>query len=325
MTSLKTLFFIVVATLVFGSGALAANSEQQEEAKRKGIELYNQFKAISALPYLKIAAEGGDHESQYYLGEALRKNNKYMTPEAQRAYEASASQGDLYAMIRLSQRGGDLCVQMSNCPSEQKSPMDWRKSALEAATKQAEMGDSEAMYLLYRLTGDEKWFERSAEGGYALSQYYLGAEYREGKGFFLTPAKRADVVERWMKASAEGGNPQGMLAYAAIQGRKQDWQTFRYWNEKAALTGYVSAVYGYGSYLAGQSPEYGFKEDLVTAYACISWVLEMDGGGGMKEFAQEELPQIAARMSTQQIEQSEKLLTEWKASRPPLSFFPDKL
>lgn len=320
---LKNLVFVVMCLLSIS--VYAHTATDAEFSKIHGLELYNQFKSISALPYLKIAAEGGDHESQYYLGEALRRNKKYMTPEAQRAYEASASQGDLYAMIRLSQRGGDLCVQMNNCPSEQKSPMDWRKSALEAATKQAEMGDSEAMYLLYRLTGDERWFERSAEGGYALSQYYLGAEYREGKGFFLTPAKRADVVERWMRASAEGGNPQGMLAYAAIQGRKQDWQTFRYWNEKAALTGYASAVYGYGSYLAGQSPEYGFKEDLVTAYACISWVLEMDGGGGMKEFAQEELPQIAARMSTQQIEQSEKLLTEWKASRPPLSFFPDKL
>ncbi|SDT60595.1 tetratricopeptide repeat protein [Pseudomonas prosekii] len=320
---LKNLVFVVMCLLSIS--VYAHTATDAEFSKIHGLELYNQFKSISALPYLKIAAEGGDHESQYYLGEALRRNKKYMTPEAQRAYEASASQGDLYAMIRLSQRGGDLCVQMNNCPSEQKSPMDWRKSALEAATKQAEMGDSEAMYLLYRLTGDEQWFERSAEGGYALSQYYLGAEYREGKGFFLTPAKRADVVERWMRASAEGGNPQGMLAYAAIQGRKQDWQTFRYWNEKAALTGYVSAVYGYGSYLAGQSPEYGFKEDLVTAYACISWVLEMDGGGGMKEFAQEELPQIAARMSTQQIKQSEKLLTEWKASRPPLSFFPDKL
>lgn len=320
---LKNLVFVVMCLLSIS--VYAHTATDAEFSKIHGLELYNQFKSSSALPYLKIAAEGGDHESQYYLGEALRRNKKYMTPEAQRAYEASASQGDLYAMIRLSQRGGDLCVQMNNCPSEQKSPMDWRKSALEAATKQAEMGDSEAMYLLYRLTGDEQWFERSAEGGYALSQYYLGAEYREGKGFFLTPAKRADVVERWMRASAEGGNPQGMLAYAAIQGRKQDWQTFRYWNEKAALTGYVSAVYGYGSYLAGQSPEYGFKEDLVTAYACISWVLEMDGGGGMKEFAQEELPQIAARMSTQQIKQSEKLLTEWKASRPPLSFFPDKL
>ncbi|PWE44434.1 tetratricopeptide repeat protein [Pseudomonas prosekii] len=320
---LKNLVFVVMCLLSIS--VYAHTATDAEFSKIHGLELYNQFKSISALPYLKNAAEGGDHESQYYLGEALRRNKKYMTPEAQRAYEASASQGDLYAMIRLSQRGGDLCVQMNNCPSEQKSPMDWRKSALEAATKQAEMGDSEAMYLLYRLTGDEQWFERSAEGGYALSQYYLGAEYREGKGFFLTPAKRADVVERWMRASAEGGNPQGMLAYAAIQGRKQDWQTFRYWNEKAALTGYVSAVYGYGSYLAGQSPEYGFKEDLVTAYACISWVLEMDGGGGMKEFAQEELPQIAARMSTQQIKQSEKLLTEWKASRPPLSFFPDKL
>lgn len=148
--------------------------------------------------------------------------------------------------------------------------------------KEAEKGDAEAMYLIYRITGDDKWFEKSAEGGFALSQYYLAAEYREGKGFFLTPSKRADMVEHWMKASAEGGNPQGMLAYAAIQGRKKDWEQFRYWNEKAAMTGYVSAVYGYGSYLAGQSPEYGFKEDLVTAYASVSWILELDGGGGMQ-------------------------------------------
>lgn len=178
---------------------------------------------------------------------------------------------------------------------------------------------------MYRITGDDKWFEKSADGGFALAQYYLAAEYREGKGFFLTPSKRADMVERWMKASAEGGNPQGMLAYAAIQGRKKDWEQLRSWNEKAAMTGYVSAVYGYGSYLAGQSPEYGFKEDLVTAYASISWVLELDGGGGMREFAQDELPEIAAKMTVEQIEKSKKTLTEWKATRPPLSFFPDKL
>ncbi len=296
-----------------------------QQAKRQGITLYNQLKAISAVPYLKTAAESGDREAQYYLGEALRKNNKHITPEAQSAYEASALQGDIYAMIRLSQRDNDLCVKMNNCPVEKKSPLEWSRSALEAAMKEAEKGDAEAMYLIYRITGDDKWFEKSAEGGFALSQYYLAAEYREGKGFFLTPSKRADMVEHWMKASAEGGNPQGMLAYAAIQGRKKDWEQFRYWNEKAAMTGYVSAVYGYGSYLAGQSPEYGFKEDLVTAYASVSWILELDGGGGMQEFAKDELPEIAAKMTDEQIEKSKKTLTEWKATRPPLSFFPDKL
>lgn len=325
MPSLKNILFIAFSLLAFSFTAQAETSKSQAGAKKKGIELYNQFKAISAVPYLKSAAESGDHEAQYYLGEALRKNNKYITPEAQSAYEASALQGDIYAMIRLSQRDNDLCVAMKNCPVEKKSSTEWSKSALEAATKKAEKGDSEAMYLMYRITGDDKWFEKSAEGGFALSQYYLAAEYREGKGFFLTPSKRTDVIERWMKASAEGGNPQGMLAYAAIQGRKKDWEQFRYWNEKAAMTGYVSAVYGYGSYLAGQSPEYGFKEDLITAYASISWVLELDGGGGMKEFAQDELPEIAAKMTPEQIEKSKKILAEWKATRPPLSFFPDKL
>ncbi|MGF6513553.1 TPR repeat protein [Pseudomonas sp. BT76 TE3572] len=325
MLRLKSAICIALSTLIFSFAAQAEVSTQQVKAKEKGIELYNQFKAISAIPYLKAAAEGGDREAQYYLGEALRKNNKYITPEAQGAYEASARQGDIYAMIRLSQRNNDLCVEMNNCSGEKKSPSEWSKSALEAATKEAEKGDAEAMYLMYRITGDDKWFEKSADGGFALAQYYLAAEYREGKGFFLTPSKRADMVERWMKASAEGGNPQGMLAYAAIQGRKKDWEQFRSWNEKAAMTGYVSAVYGYGSYLAGQSPEYGFKEDLVTAYASISWVLELDGGGGMREFALDELPEIAAKMTAEQIEKSKKTLTEWKVTRPPLSFFPDKL
>ncbi|MFC6690444.1 MULTISPECIES: hypothetical protein [Pseudomonas] len=48
-------------------------------------------------------------------------------------------------------------------------------------------------------------------------------------------------------------------------------------------------------------------------------------GGGMQEFAKDELPEIAAKMTDEQIEKSKKTLTEWKATRPPLSFFPDKL
>ncbi|MFD2883624.1 hypothetical protein ACFS4T_16350 [Pseudomonas lini] len=45
-------------------------------AKAQGITLYNQFKAASAVPFLELAAQAGDHEAQYYLGEALRKKEK---------------------------------------------------------------------------------------------------------------------------------------------------------------------------------------------------------------------------------------------------------
>ncbi|MFD2883623.1 hypothetical protein ACFS4T_16345 [Pseudomonas lini] len=50
--------------------------------------------------------------------------------------------------------------------------------------KEATKGNAEAMYLMFRLTGDDKWLEQSAEKGYAFAQYYLATGYRDGKGFF---------------------------------------------------------------------------------------------------------------------------------------------
>ncbi|WP_336346808.1 hypothetical protein [Pseudomonas monsensis] len=87
--------FLLVA---FTPAALAL-SDSELAMKSRGIILYNQFKAVSATPLLKIAAEAGDHEAQYYLAESLRQKNSYMNPEAKKWYEMAATQGDLYAMI----------------------------------------------------------------------------------------------------------------------------------------------------------------------------------------------------------------------------------
>ncbi|WKV86344.1 hypothetical protein LJJ44_11275 [Pseudomonas sp. B24_DOA] len=79
--------------LILVSSQSNALTDEQSREKTKGIELYNQYKAISAIEPLKKAAEGGDDEVLYYLGEALRKNNRHMTPEAKKAYESSAKRG----------------------------------------------------------------------------------------------------------------------------------------------------------------------------------------------------------------------------------------
>lgn len=115
---MKKSLFTALLIIAFANPAAAELSSIQQAAKTQGITFYNQHKAVTAIPFLVIASEAGDREAQYYLGEALRKNNKYMTPEAQSAYEASARQGDIYAMIRLSQRNNDLCVKMNNCSGE---------------------------------------------------------------------------------------------------------------------------------------------------------------------------------------------------------------
>ncbi|WP_259697812.1 tetratricopeptide repeat protein [Pseudomonas frederiksbergensis] len=298
---------------------------EQQTAKTQGIVLYNQFKAISATPLLKISADAGDHEAQYYLGEAIRKNNRYMTSEALSAYEASALQGDTYSMIRLAGDTNDLCVTMGNCPQGRKEPSEWRKLALDSAGAEAVKGNAEAMYLMFRLTGDDMWLEKSAEKGYAFAQYYLGMGYRDGKGFFALPSSRADTVERLMKASAEGGYPPGMMTYVEVLATKKDYVTLRVWYEKAAESGYASAVFGYGSYLSKNPSELGFPYEPVKAYALISTLLELDGGGGLQKYAKEMLPEIAEKLTPEQIEQAKQISKEWKSTHPPLSYFPDKL
>jgi hypothetical protein len=103
-----------------------------------------------------------------------------MTPEAMSAYEASALQGDIYSMIRLAGEKNDLCVTMGNCPESRKEPGVWGKLALDTASVEAAKGNAEAMYLMFIVTGDDKWLEKSAENGYAFAQYFLGVSYREG-------------------------------------------------------------------------------------------------------------------------------------------------
>jgi len=302
-----------------------ALTQEQSQAKIKGIELYNQYKAISAIDFLRIAAGGGDDEALYYLGEAIRKNNRYMTQEAQKAYEESAKKGNIYSMIRLAGAGNDLCATMNICSDAERSSAEWLTEAKKQATEQASQGNAEAMYLMWEITGNDDWLEKSAENKFALAQFRLATKYREGGGTFLLPSRRKDAIERWMKASAENGYPPAMMGMAAVTIEKKDLSSFRDWNEKAANRGYVSGVFGYASYIGKVEPKYGFAPDLVKSYALLSNLLELDGGGNMINYVKDILPEVEKNMSRDQIAEARKLATTWKSSHPPLSFYPDKL
>ncbi|PWE38407.1 sel1 repeat family protein [Pseudomonas prosekii] len=322
---MRAIWFITFLTALSFSALATELTPDQQVAKTQGLVFYNQFKTTLAIPKLRIAADAGDQEAQYYLGEAIVRKSKYMTSEASAAYEASALQGNIYSMVRLSWNKNDLCVAMNNCPAGQKKPGEWRKIALEAAEQESSEGKAEAMYLMFRLTRDDKWLKKSAESGYAFAQYYLGTGYRDGKGFFLLPSSRSDLVEQLMKASAEGGYPPGMMAYVELLAAKKDYEAVRFWYQKAAESGYTEAVFGYGSYLAKNPSEIGFPYDPVKSYAIISTLLELDGGGGVKEFAKDLQAEIAPKLTSEQIAQATKMSVEWKKTHPPLSYFPDKL
>ncbi|SDT07768.1 hypothetical protein SAMN05216496_3214 [Pseudomonas sp. Z003-0.4C(8344-21)] len=315
---------LAASILVIANQANADLDTNQSQAKHQGVILYNQLKAVSAAPLLRIAAEAGDHEAQYYLAESLRQKNSYMNPEAKKWYEMAAAQGDLYAMIQLGRVQKDLCKLSEDCPPTEKKPSDWLNQASSIAQPEAEDGNPEAMYIMYELTLDTTWLEKAAAKHHRFSQYLLAKSYHQGDGVFL-PWKRSEAVEQLFKASAEGGYPPAMMEYGALLYEKGDIEGFRHWNEQAALASYATTVYGYGSDLAHEPDTYGFPLDVVKGYALVYTLKELDGGGGLQARVESKLPKIEAKMTTEQITKGKRFAEEWKATHPPLSFYPDKL
>lgn len=303
---------------------LTANAELsvQQHAKRQGIMLFNQYKPAET--ELRIAAEGGDAEAQYYLAEEYRLQKQVITTEAQKWYEASALQGNYYAIFRLATASENLCKVTDRCPPSSKKPSEWLEIFKKTVMPLALNGDGEAMAALYNVTPGLEWLEKSAEAGYAPSQWLLANRYYEGEGIFFLPWKRADAEEELLKSASEGGYAPAMIEYISILSQRNDLEAVRYWWEVAAKTGYVNAVASYGAYLSHTPDKVGYPIDLIKGYALTSLLQELDGGGNIQVYVEEKLPRIAKKMSSIQIDEAKKFAIEWKASHPPLSFFPKK-
>ena len=316
----KTL--MALAFIMLSNYATAALDAEQQAAKERGIMLFKQYK--NATPDLKIAAQAGDNEAQYFLAEELREKKQYITSEAYKWYEAAAEQGDLYAMIRLGRSNSDLCRTMNNCPSGKKKADEWLAEATTIAKEKADQGDAESLYIMYELTADRKLLEKSANAGSPVAQYRMAIGDRQGEGFLL-PWKRQQSVETWFLASAKGGNPKAMMQLFGIYREKGNLEQARYWVEQAASTGYESGVYNYGYFLAVEPNTLGFTMDKTKGYALISLLKELDGGGTAQVDVEETLPQIAKDMTPKDIEHATQLAKKWKNEHPPLSFYPEKI
>jgi len=104
---------------------------------------------------------------------------------------------------------------MSNCPESSKSPANWLQDARLLAEPKADQGDAEAMYIMYEITLNRGWLERSANAGHSIAQFWMAISDKQGE-VFLLPWKRKEAVGNWFKASAEGGNPRAMIEYAVF-------------------------------------------------------------------------------------------------------------
>lgn len=323
LTAVRIFSLILAAVLSSHTGISLATPQGNELTKE--VILYNQLKFDSALPELEQEAKTGNVDSQYYLGEALRKQNRYMTPEAHQWYETAAGKGSVYAMIQLGRSNHDLCEKMHNCPSSEKTQAQWLERARDVTMPQAEDGNPESLFLMYEITLERDWLEKSAKAGYPPAQYWMAVSERQGQGLFLIPGKREESVRQWLELSAEGGYPKAMNNYLAILYNDGDMESVRKWMKIAAETGDQGAVSNYGAYISHTPDKVGFPLDLVKGYALFLLLEELGDNGGIQDYVEQKLVQIAEKMTPEQIEKSKNLAKEWKVTHPPLSFFPDKL
>jgi uncharacterized protein len=310
---IKTFAICLVLALTLVSTAFAQLTPEQQAARDKGLALYQQSDWYDSQPLLQIAAEAGDQQAQYYLGEAIRLSKRYMTAEARKWYEAAAEQGDLFAMLRLSD-SSDLCHELGTCAL---NGTEWREKALDLAYERAEQGDTQAMHALFNAKQGIGWLEKAADGGDSAAQRLLAGLYLDGEGWFFVPGSREEAILSLYQASAEGGYPPGMFEYSLAIAPTNKSEASE-WLKKAASENYVNAVIEYAANLGGLSTTFNLAIDRITGHALMKLVVDISPENTIRL---EMLKDIEKEMDAKEIERAVTVAEEWEKTHPPLSYF----
>jgi TPR repeat protein len=157
-----------------------------------------------------------------------------------------------------------------------------------------------------------KWLRKAADQGFALAQFGLGLMYAKGDGGL--PQDYAEAVAWYRKAADQGlASAQGSLGqmYAEGQGVPQDYAAAAKWYLKSANQGSAVAQNNLGSmYASGQ----GVTRNYVQAHMWYSLAEQrfLASESERREIAIKNRNDVAAKMTTAQIAEAQKLAREWK-------------
>jgi len=251
-----------------------------EQGFEKALELLQQIKDDPDLEQIRKAAEQGDAEAQFQLGECYRLGTGVAQDieEAAKWYRKAAEQGHAVAQHSL----GVFHLHGFGIAEDREKAVEWfRKAAeqgyedsinvlkqmenpqeeteLERIRKAAEQGDAEAQYKLgvcykkgsgvsFSLSEAAEWFRKAAEQGLAEAQYELGVYYIN---YYVDGvAKYSEEAIQWFRKAAEQGHVVAQhnlgVYYEQGTGVAQDNAEAAKWYRKAAEQDHVGAQYALG-------------------------------------------------------------------------------
>ncbi|MDR5868671.1 tetratricopeptide repeat protein [Halomonas koreensis] len=327
--SKKVKLLLASALLIFSSLAWGLEDEIQA-AKDSGMIDYNLGYVADAIPKLEVAAEAGDVEAMYYLGESHRITHMGMTSDALEWYLKAAEHNDPYAMLRL--WSGGACVAGDECPENAEG---WREKARDEQLPLAEEGDADAMLALYYIYGalddsdaGSAWLEKAAEAGNPEAQDRLAKMIQDGHGFYWSEGGRLEAAETLARGAAEQGYVPAMLTLSGIWGDKGEAEESWEWKVSAAESGMVGPMLGVAyCYLNPEKyQELGGNEclagqDKVKGWAILYAMVEESGN----QQAESLMERSRDLLTYDQRQKAEALAeVEWLNHGPPLSKFPPR-
>ncbi|MCC5900698.1 MAG: sel1 repeat family protein [Halomonas sp.] len=326
---LTTLAGLALAALL--SPPVWALNEETQAAKEEGMRLYNAHQRSLSTPYLEVAAEAGDAEAMYYLGEVYRLRHMGLNQAALGWYYQAALQGEPYAMLRLFDGGacelGDVCPENGD---------DWPQEALELTLPKAEAGDPEAMAALYHIyyyvedpDEDEAmtWLHRAAEAGNANAMNWLGELARNDERSYANDTERLEAAEVWFRKASEAGYAPSMNNLAATLSNLGRYEEAREWREKSSEAGHISGrrwiaacnivptLRDFKDLCRG-----ALEPDPAKGWAILLAIQEEVPGS----YPEQNLIIYREHVTPEQRAAGERMKDEWLNLEPPLSYFPEK-
>ncbi|PRY58075.1 hypothetical protein B0H98_1223 [Vreelandella songnenensis] len=308
-----------------------ALDDEAQAAKEEGMRLYGIRRVDSAIPFLEQAAEEGDAEAMYYLGESNRRlvmGN--MNQASLDWYYQAAQHGDPYAMLRLFDGGacelGDICPENGD---------DWPQEALELTLPQAEAGDPKAMAALYYIyyyveDPDEEealtWLKRAAEAGNAWAMNTLGKRARDDEDAYESETAQLEAAEVWFRRAAELGYAPSMNNLSAILsnlGRNDEaWE----WMTEASEAGHINGRRWTAScHIVPEEEGRDLCDSAPAPNPAIGWAIMLAIDEEIpRAYSNDSLEYYKEMLTTEQRAEGERMKEDWLGLEPPLSYFPEK-
>nr|WP_240457613.1 tetratricopeptide repeat protein [Halomonas socia] len=308
----------------FSMATAWALNEEAQVAKEEGMRLWGIHQWEKMQPPLEIAAESGDLEAMYYLGEANRLLSRGLSQAALDWYHQAAEHGDPHAMLRL--HSGGACELGDVCP---KDGNDWRQAALETTLPQAKDGDPDAMFALYSVyatledaEASNKWLMQAAEVGSVEAQNLLGRQTRGNRDSYPDDTGRLKAAERWFRMAAEAGHAPSMSYLSATLNNLGEFQEAWEWIVKASDAGNINGRQWIATcYINPEESEMcNVEKNPAKGWAIFLAINEEVPGTSSERFLRFYREEVTA----EQRAEGEAMMDEWLNREPPLSYFPDK-